>query len=77
MEKTQLHIAVIDDFNQCFVSFSEKDLRMQVSSWLLLNSVAAPTDAEWALTLGEDRYDVDLTTPAAGWISYYQTESKL
>jgi len=77
MEKKLLHVAVIDDFNECFVAFTEKELRAQVSDWLLLNATAAPTDAEWALTLGEDRYDVDLTTPAAGWISYYKTESKL
>jgi hypothetical protein len=77
MEKKYLHIAIVDDFNECFVSFSEEDLRIQVSKWLLLNSISLPTDAEWALTLGEDRYDVDLTTPAAEWIFYYKIESKL
>lgn len=71
------HVAVIDDFNACFVSESKGDLQTQVSEWLVGNSVAVPTDAEWAMTFGEDRYDVDLTTPADGWISYYTTESRL
>jgi len=77
MEKKYLHVAVIDDFNECFVSLNQEDLRSQVSLWLNQNSVAPPTDAEWELTLGADRYDVDLTSPAIGWISYYKTESKL
>jgi hypothetical protein len=72
-----LHVAVLDDFNECFVAYSEAGLRQQVSEWLLKHSVPVPTDAEWALTLGEDRYDVDLTTPADGWISYYMSESIL
>ena len=75
MGKNILHVAVIDDFNECFVSSNTEDLRAQVSRWLLTKSVAAPTDAEWEITLGEDRFDVELTTPAAGWISYYQAES--
>ena len=75
MGKNILHVAVIDDFNECFVSSNTEDLRTQVSRWLLTKSVVAPTDAEWEITLGEDRFDVELTTPAAGWISYYQAES--
>jgi len=77
MNNTVLHVAVLDDFNECFVDLNEADLRRQVAGWLQEHSVPVPTDAEWALTLGEDRYDVDLTTPADGWISYYQTESRL
>ena len=73
----KLHIAVIDDFNECFVAYNTDDLRDQVSAWLLLNSIPVPTDAEWALTLGEDTHEVSLTTPADGWISYYQAELKL
>ena len=76
MERTVLHVAVIDDFNRCFVSDTTPKLRAQVSAWLVQNKVAAPTDPEWALILGEDRYDVDLITPADGWISYYNTDSK-
>ena len=77
MEQKILHVAVIDDFNECFVSYSDDELREQVSNWLLQNSVPPPTDAEWELILGEDRFDVDVATPALGWISYYKTESKL
>ncbi len=77
VDKKNLHVAVIDDFNECFVSFSEEELRKQVSEWLLKKSIAVPTDAEWALALGEDRYDVDTITQVPGWISYYKTESRL
>lgn len=77
MEQKELHVAVIDDYNECFVAYSESELRKQVSEWLVRNSVKPPTDVEWALILGEDRYEEDVDWIAEGWISYYKTESKL
>ena len=77
MKQTFLHVAVLDDFNECFVSRTADCLREQVSEYLLRHSMMVPTDAEWALTLGEDRDEVNLTTPANGWITYYTASSKM
>ncbi len=77
MKNNSLHIAVLDDFNECFVSSTSDDLRIQVAGWLPTQSVAAPTDAEWAMTLGADNFDTELTSPSDDWISYYKTKSNL
>ena len=77
MKNKSLHIAVLEDYNECFVSSTSDDLRIQVSRWLLTQSVTAPTDGEWAMTLGADNYNTKLASPSDDWISYYKTESNL
>jgi hypothetical protein len=73
-----LHAAVIEDFEECLISASEKGLREQVNIFLIKNSIAPPTDAEWAVCIlakGEDDIQLEHLT-AVGLISYYKIDAR-
>lgn len=75
-----LHVAIIEDHEECLVSHTESDLRKQVDEWLTKHSLPIPTNEEWAVCIlaKEDR-DVELVTvpTVLGSITYYKTESRL
>jgi hypothetical protein len=74
-----LHVAVMEDLEECLVSFTEEGLREQVNEMLVKNSIAAPSDDEWAdCVKGEEtKCDVAPDCLPFGVILYYKTESKL
>ena len=76
-----LHVAVIEHFEECFVSYSTDDLYEQVKRRFAMENIAPPTSEEWKVCiLGESDADMDIIDPAKsslGLISYYRTESKL
>jgi len=78
-EMKNLHVAVIEGYEECLVSYTEFGLREQVVGWLAGHSLPAPTDEEWAVCiLATEDKDVIPAFPAVlGSISYYQTESRL
>ena len=74
-----LHAAVIEDFEECFICATEDDLREQVNTFLIKNSIAPPTDAEWAVCiLAKDDDDIPLEhITAVGLISYYKVDARI
>ena len=73
-----LHAAVIEDFEECFIGATEDDLREQVNTFLNMNSIVPPTDAEWAVCIlakGEDDIPLENIT-AVGLISYYKIDAR-
>ena len=73
-----LHVAVIEDYEECLVSNSEDGLREQVSEYLTARSIIPPTDAEWLVcVLAKVEEDIEPENLALGLITYYKTESKL
>lgn len=73
-----LHVAIIQDFEECLISRTEDGLRTQVAEFLAKNNIKPPTDEEWTVCIlaKEDR-DVPLDTFALGLITYYKAEAKL
>jgi len=74
-----LHVAVIENFEECLISASEEGLRQQVNEFLTRNSIPPPTDAEWricVLSKSEDDIQIENLT-AVGMINYYRVESQL
>ncbi len=73
-----LHIAVIENFEECLVSNSEEGLRKQVSDFLIEKSIIPPTDEEWSVCILA-KYDKNIKTDnlTLGLISYYKIESNL
>lgn len=75
-----LHVAVIEDSEECLVSYTEGDLREQVNEWLTEHSLPIPTNEEWAVCIlaKEDRDISQVIRPGIlGSITYYKTESRL
>ena len=73
-----LHAAVIEDFEECFISASEEGLHTQVNTFLSTNSIIPPTDAEWAVCIlakSEDDIPID-NLGAVGLITYYKVDSR-
>ena len=73
-----LHVAIIENYEECFVSATLKGLQDQVSVWLTQHSLLVPTKEEWVVLILalEDRpvpTENTLLTP----ISYYKTKSQL
>ncbi|MFI5264437.1 MAG: hypothetical protein ACHQM6_07980 [Candidatus Kapaibacterium sp.] len=73
-----LHVAVIEDFEECLISASEEGLREQINTFLTTNSITPPTDAEWAVCiLAKTDEDIPLVNLAAiGLITYYKVDSR-
>jgi len=73
-----LHVAIIEDYEECLVSNSEEGLRKQVTEYLTARSIVPPTDAEWLICiLAQIDDDIKTDNLALGLITYYKTESKL
>jgi hypothetical protein len=73
-----LHIAIIEDTNECLVSFTETGLRGQVTGSLINRGIDALNDEEWAdCVKGEVNCDRTTDCLPFGTIYYYKTESKL
>ena len=74
-----LHAAVVEDFEVCFISANENDLREQVNTFLIANSITPPTDAEWAICVlakSEEEIPIEHLT-AVGLISYYKIDARM
>ncbi len=73
-----LYVAIIEDSNECLVSFTDEDLREQVTHSLAKRSIVPFTDAEWAdCVKGEYNREKTIDCLPFGVIYYYKTESKL
>lgn len=74
-----LHVAVMEDLEECLVSYTEEGLRKQVNDILAINSIGAPTDEEWADCVKGEETTCDVAPDCLpfGVILYYKTESKL
>jgi hypothetical protein len=73
-----LHVAIIEDYEECFVATSSDGLQKQVAEWLTQNSLLVPTDEEWVvLILALEDRPIPTTSPLLTPISYYKTESRL
>ena len=73
-----MHVAIIEDFEECLVSNTELGLRGQVIESLAKKSITAPTDEEWSdcvLSRVEGAIETDYLS--LSMISYYKTESHL
>ena len=73
-----LHVAIIEDYEECLASHSEEGLRKQVTASLSEKNIIPPTDEEWIICIlaqidGESETD----NLSLGLISYYKIESKL
>lgn len=73
-----LHVAILENYEECLVSDSEEGLREQVADYLAAKSLAPLTDEEWSvcITAVVDRF-IPIDNLSAGLITYYKTESKL
>ena len=73
-----LHVAIIEDFEECLISRTEEGLREQVVDFLKKNNIKPPTDEEWLVCVvaKEDR-EIPIDTYAVGLITYYKAEEKL
>jgi len=73
-----LHVAIIEDFEECLISRTEDGLRTQVTDFLVTNNIKPPTDEEWLVSIlaKEDR-EIPIDTFAVGLITYYKVEDKL
>ena len=73
-----MHVAIIEDFEECLVSNTELGLRGQVIASLAKKSIAAPTDEEWSdCVLSALPGDIETDYLTLSMISYYKTESNL
>ena len=73
-----MHVAIIEDFEECLVSNTELGLRGQVIQSLAKKSIAAPSDEEWAdCVLSTQPGDIHTDYLSLSMISYYKTESHL
>ena len=73
-----LHVVILEDFEECFVSNTEAGLREQVSESLTNKSIAPPTDQEWSVCiLSKGNEDFETSNLSLGLISYYKTDSRL
>jgi hypothetical protein len=73
-----LHVAIIEDYEECFVASTSDELRKQVAKWLAKESLLIPTDEEWAvLILAIEDRPVPTASPLLTPISYYKTKSRL
>ena len=73
-----LHVAVIEDFEECLVSETVEGLREQVIESLTRKSITPPTDDEWLVCiLAEVDTHIATDNLKLGLISYYKTESRL
>lgn len=73
-----LHVAIIEDLEECLISRTEDGLREQVVDFLTKKNIKPPTDEEWLVCVlaKEDRV-IPIDTFAVGLITYYKTEEKL
>ena len=73
-----LHVAILEDTQECFVSTTEQGLRVQVTSALDKKSIPAFTDDEWAdCVKGDLSCDRAADCAPFGTIYYYRSESQL
>ena len=73
-----LHVAIIEDFEECFVSYTEEGLRKQVTDSLAKKSIDPPTDEEWLVCIVAKVDDhIASNNLMLGLISYYKTEARL
>lgn len=73
-----LHVAIIEDYEECLISNSEDGLRKQVDDYLTARSIVPPTDSEWMVcVLAKVEDEIETDNLALGLITYYKTESKL
>ncbi len=73
-----LHIVILDDTEECFVSYTQMELREQVSASLTLRGINALNDEEWAeCVTGEVTCDREIDCLPFGVIYYYKTEARL
>lgn len=73
-----LHVAVLEDYEECLVSGSVKGLRDQILESLGERSIIAPTDEEWLVCISaEAEWDIETENPILGGISYYKVQSKI
>jgi hypothetical protein len=75
---TYLHVAVVEDFEECFVSETSDGLREQVAEFLDLHSLIVPTNEEWVVLImaAEDR-ELSTAPPFLTPVTYYTTKSRL
>lgn len=73
-----LHVAIIEDSEECLVSQTEAGLRQQVVESLAMRSITSLTDAEWSDCVKGIAHD-GITSDCLpfGVIYYYKTKSKL
>ena len=73
-----LHIAILEDTQECLVSYTEIGLRIQVAGSLHKRGIDAMTDEEWEdCVKGEVTCDRETDCLPFGTIYYYKTESNL
>lgn len=73
-----LHVAIIEDYEECFVSSTLDGLQTQVAEWLRKKSKHVPSEEEWAaLVLALEDRPVPTASPILTLISYYKTEFRL
>ena len=73
-----LHIAIIEEFDECLVDFTEQGLRKQVSESLTVKSLRIPTDEEWKICVeAEIDEQVMIDCGSLPVILYYKIVSKL
>lgn len=73
-----LHVAIIEDFEECLISRSEDGLRTQVNEFLAINNIKPPTDEEWTVcVLAKEDREIPIDTFATGLITYYKAKAKL
>jgi hypothetical protein len=73
-----LHIAILEDTEECLVSYTENGLREQVTDSLAKRAIYGLTDDEWAdCVKGELSCDRATDCLPFGVIYYYKTESRL
>ena len=73
-----LHVAILEDTEECLVSKTENGLRLQVTGSLNKRTIKDLTDDEWAdCVKGEVNCDRGIDCQPFGIIYYYKTESRL
>ena len=73
-----LHVAIIEDFEECLVSNTELGLRNQVIDALAEKSITPPSDEEWSdCVKADDDYRIPTENPSLSLISYYKIESRI
>ena len=73
-----MHVAIIEDFEECLVSNTELGLRGQVIETLAKKFIAAPSDEEWSDCVQSAKPgDSETDYLSLSMISYYKTESHL
>lgn len=73
-----LHVAIMEDSEECLISTSEVGLRRQVTKSMTDRFLTGPTDAEWAFHVLSEGPDImPMRKDGFGMITYYKTESRL